>query len=107
MDESLPRKYNELDEVQLDFLDQQAESVLVAPSKAEIKLKSVDLFNKAQKGIKNIEDETGGSAFIEFLDKGASYIGKSIASMPETLFDFGALPQNTLADMGVIDKKYK
>ena len=32
MDESLPRKYNELDEVQLNFLDQQAKSVLVAPT---------------------------------------------------------------------------
>jgi hypothetical protein len=102
MDKSLPRKYNELDEVQLNFLDQQAESVLVAPSTAEIKLKSIDLFNKAQKGIKNIEDETGTARFLEGLDKGAAYLGEAIASIPETLIDIAGLPLKGLVELGVL-----
>ena len=105
MDESLPRKYNELDEVQLNFLDQQAKSVLIAPSPAEIKLKSVDLFNKAQKGIKNIEEnETGFSRFIEGVDKGAAYLGEAIASIPETVIDVVGLPLKGLVELGVLDE---
>ena len=105
MDESLPRKYNELDEVQLNFLDQQAKSVLVAPTPAEIKLKSVDLFNKAQKGIKNIEEnETGFSRFIEGVDKGAAYLGEAIASIPETVIDVVGLPLKGLVELGVLDE---
>ena len=102
MDKTLPRKYEELDETQLKFLEQQAASVLIDPSLAEIKLKSIDIFNKVQKGVTSLENETGGARFLEGLDKGAAYLGEAIASIPETLIDVVGLPLKGLVELGVL-----
>ena len=102
MDKSLPREYNELNEDQLSIIENKAKSILSNPSNSEIKIKSIEIFNKAQKGIKSLEEETGARRFLEGLDKGAAYLGEAIASIPETLIDIVGLPLKGLVEIGVL-----
>ena len=102
MDKSLPRNYEELQEEQLKLLEEKAASILINPSESEIKLKSVELFDKAQQKIINIEESSGALRFLEGLDKGAAYLGEAIASIPETVIDIIGLPLKGLVELGVL-----
>ena len=99
---TLPKSYEDLNENQLNYIENQAKSILIAPSSSEIKLKSVEIFNKAQKKIKNIEETSGGLRFLEGMDKGAAYLGEAIASIPETAIDIIGLPLKGLVELGVL-----
>ena len=101
---TLPKSYEDLNENQLNYIENQAKSILIAPSSSEIKLKSVEIFNKAQKKIKNIEETSGGLRFLEGMDKGAAYLGEAIASIPETAIDIIGLPLKGLVELGVLPK---
>jgi len=67
-------------------------------SPAEIELKSREILSKAKGTKKKIAEESYGSKLlnVDFL-KGLNSLGEMFASIPETVYTIGAIPQNIYA----------
>jgi hypothetical protein len=67
-------------------------------SPSEIELKSREILSKAKQTKKEIAEESYGSKLlnVDFL-KGLNYLGEAFASVPETIYTIGAIPQNIYA----------
>lgn len=67
-------------------------------SPSEIELKSREILSKAKQTKKTIEEESYGSKLLNVdLLKGLNYLGEAFASVPETIYTIGAIPQNIYA----------
>ena len=96
-----------LDENQIASLQEQAASVLIAPTQAEINLKAIELFDKAEVKKQKIEGVSGFERFATGTLKGFNYLGEAIASIPETLYDVAALPQNLGVKLGILPENWE
>ena len=67
-------------------------------SPSEIELKSREILSKAKQTKKTIEEESYTSKLLNVdLLKGLNYLGEAFASVPETIYTIGAIPQNIYA----------
>lgn len=67
-------------------------------SPSEIELKSREILSKAKQTKKEIAEESYASKLLNVdLLKGLNYLGEAFASVPETIYTIGAIPQNIYA----------